>query len=67
MKIQITFDLDSEDRRAINSFVGAKGLATYKECKAEINEAVQMYLGDLQESATRARKAEEGSPASSYI
>ena len=67
MKIQITFDLDSEDRRAINSFVGSKGLASYKECKAEINEAVQMHLDDLQESATMATKAEEGSPASSYI
>tara|TARA_R110002020_G_scaffold421991_1_gene631182 strand:+ start:1357 stop:1536 length:180 start_codon:yes stop_codon:yes gene_type:complete len=59
MKIQITFNLDSEDRRAINSFVGDKGLATYKECKAEINEAVLMHLGDLHEGATKARKAEE--------
>ena len=51
MKIQITFDLDSEDRRVINSFVGDKGLATYKECKAKINDAVQMHMDDLHESA----------------
>lgn len=47
MKLIMKFELDDEERKNINKFLGRKGLATRKTIKALIDGAIQDMLFNM--------------------
>jgi hypothetical protein len=61
MKIKLVIELDDRCRRAIAAHVGKKGKATYEECKAHLELAIN---GDMEDVGFDYDKAQDEKQAS---